>query len=219
MKLNDRHLEYLDNEERDLVPTGLLVTTTSRDDYKVTKPYSGVCVGWPWPLERLPKSLLTPQDTSVIEGVDWHYAHHNRVAAVSNFPLVRSYVERCNAQGLNTRSLLCSSVSRQPSLDMTTVARLDEYSHFLGYDYAAYSCDYSTVEDELLAQEIEELSGFKAMLNDYGLFSSLDRIDLYVKARWEYVSSHPGHIEEFPYLIVLRLEEIDTSFWEMEKRR
>lgn len=171
---------------------GILITSAEAYYWSsIEMPYRGVAYGEPWPLrsnateDENVKQLITATDSSMLHGaIDYtHYAP----LVLNDLSLAKAYVSHCTSINLQVRVLLLASERSEPMLNEQQSEFLTPYAHFLGYDYASSSADYSALTDDFDPLPADDFSSWRDSLNRFGLFSDLETAHGYSEFRSQFV--------------------------------
>jgi hypothetical protein len=147
----------------------------------------------------------------------WFYRWYEKGKAYAlwacpDLELIARYIQCCHILSLNIRLLLCSSVRKNPLLDESIVSTLKNYVMFLGYDNASVTFDYSTILDDLFYEPPLEIERYRSLLNDNGLFSTIDLFREYILKRNE-LAKITDRLENDINCNMFAVYELNLSRW------
>lgn len=167
--------------------------------------YYGIGRFLTWPLDVCQDSMSRALVSEATER--WFGYRDDRLWVVPDLEYISRYVKHCHELNIN---VFCLQVDSENPI-IQTEASLPVLKS-LGYDYAdvdmCTSCLYDDLCGSIMVGE-EHSEAIQRMLNEYGLFSSVDDMREYLKIREQWVKGIT-ELEEYYSLSIVRLTQVSV---------
>lgn len=153
----------------------------------------------PWPLTDIKNN--PESEILVDEGDDRWFMVYDMLEIAPDFDYVTRYNDYCHSIGMNTTIIMIESLYNY--FDIHDDKKI---KHIYGYDCIG-AVGYSYLEhDRCIFEDEFEKNGI--LLNQYGLFNSIESVDKFMVLRNKYIEA--GHdIENYWDMIPVRLCKVD----------
>lgn len=168
-----------------------------------TSNYLGIGRYFTWPLDTYTDNLSKKLNSEALER--WLGYQDHRLQVIPDVEYLQRYIKHCKDLEIEIFCLEIESFSNT----ITTQATLNS-SEFMGYDYVDVDMCTSCLYDDLYENDVYNYKYFKDIdlrLNNYGIFSTLKDMALYLQKR-ERLVEEIGENEDYICPTIVRLNKV-----------